>query len=222
MKKNYRGICLIGAGRAGMIHARNFQRSVPGFRIVSVADPMEEAAASACRELEIEKYYLDYKQALEDEETDAVVIVSPTKYHCEIAVCAAKHRKDILLEKPMAMNARECVQIMEAVKDSGVKLQIGFMRRFDESFQAAKKAVEAGEIGSVVLVKSLTRGPSTPRPWMYDIKKAMVLWRKSTATILIPCVGFLGASLSMCTRSPEIIVAMKPKRNFLTFMTTWC
>lgn len=54
MKKNYRGICLIGAGRAGMIHARNFQRSVPGFRIVSVADPMEEAAASACRELEIE------------------------------------------------------------------------------------------------------------------------------------------------------------------------
>ena len=137
MKKNYRGICLIGAGRAGMIHARNFQRSVPGFRIVSVADPVEEAAASACRELEIEKYYLDYKQALEDEETDAVVIVSPTKYHCEIAVCAAKHRKDILLEKPMAMNARECVQIMEAVKDSGVKLQIGFMRRFDESFQAA-------------------------------------------------------------------------------------
>ena len=84
-----------------MIHARNFQRSVPGFRIVSVADPVEEAAASACRELEIEKYYLDYKQALEDEETDAVVIVSPTKYHCEIAVCAAKHRKDILLEKPM-------------------------------------------------------------------------------------------------------------------------
>lgn len=77
MKKNYRGICLIGAGRAGMIHARNFQRSVPGFRIVSVADPVEEAAASACRELEIEKYYLDYKQALEDEETDAVVIVSP-------------------------------------------------------------------------------------------------------------------------------------------------
>ena len=56
MKKNYRGICLIGAGRAGMIHARNFQRSVPGFRIVSVADPVEEAAASACRELEIEKY----------------------------------------------------------------------------------------------------------------------------------------------------------------------
>ena len=46
------------------------------------------------------------------------------------------------------------------------------MRRFDESFQAAKKAVEAGEIGSVVLVKSLTRGPSTPRPWMYDIKKS--------------------------------------------------
>ena len=45
MKKNYRGICLIGAGRAGMIHARNFQRSVPGFRIVSVADPVEEARA---------------------------------------------------------------------------------------------------------------------------------------------------------------------------------
>ena len=219
MKKNYRGICLIGAGRAGMIHARNFQRSVPGFRIVSVADPVEEAAASACRELEIEKYYLDYKQALEDEETDAVVIVSPTKYHCEIAVCAAKHRKDILLEKPMAMNARECVQIMEAVKDSGVKLQIGFMRRFDESFQAAKKAVEAGEIGSVVLVKSLTRGPSTPRPWMYDIKKSNGPLAEVNSHDIDSLRWFSGSEFE---HVPEIIVAMKPKRNFLTFMTTWC
>src|SRR5208337_1433877 len=60
-----------------------------------------------------------------------------------------------------------------AACDAGkVKLQIGFMRRYDDSFRAAKERVEAGEIGDVVLVKSLTHGPSVPQDWMYDIGKS--------------------------------------------------
>jgi myo-inositol 2-dehydrogenase/D-chiro-inositol 1-dehydrogenase/scyllo-inositol 2-dehydrogenase (NAD+) len=53
-----------------------------------------------------------------------------------------------------------------------VKLQLAFMRRYDESFRAAKERVDAGEIGDVVLVKSLTHGPSVPQEWMYDIAKS--------------------------------------------------
>jgi myo-inositol 2-dehydrogenase/D-chiro-inositol 1-dehydrogenase/scyllo-inositol 2-dehydrogenase (NAD+) len=88
------------------------------------------------------------------------------------AKAAAQAGKHILCEKPMAMNAAECDRMLAAVERAGVKLQIGFMRRFDAGFVAAKERVDAGEIGRVVQVKSLTHGPTTPKPWMYDIRKS--------------------------------------------------
>src|SRR5690554_4570406 len=90
MKKNNIGICLIGAGRAGMIHAVNFNTKVDNAKIVAVCDPIEEAAKSAAEELEIDTYYLDYEEALKDDNVDAVIIASPTKYHCDTAVAAAR------------------------------------------------------------------------------------------------------------------------------------
>ena len=158
---------------------------------------------------------------MEDEEIDAVIIVSPTKYHCEIAVCAANHRKDILLEKPMAMNAQECIQIMDAVKENGVKLQIGFMRRFDASFRPRREAVEAGDIGQVVLVKSLTRGPSTPRPWMYDIKKQRPLSGSQQPRHPIPSAGFPAVNSIMYTRWPATTAVTTRRRNSPIFTTMW-
>jgi predicted dehydrogenase len=70
------------------------------------------------------------------------------------------------------MNARECDVMLAAVERAKVKLQIGFMRRFDRSFLLAKQQIEAGEIGRLVLIKSLTYGPTSPKPWMYDIRKS--------------------------------------------------
>ena len=166
------GICLIGAGRAGMIHAMNFKLRVPYAKIIAVVDPVEEAAKLACHELEIDKYYLRYADALDDNEIDAVIIATPTKYHREIAIAAAMAGKHILCEKPMAMDEFECEDMIRAAEANNVKLQIGFMRRYDESFMEAKAMIDSGEIGDVVLVKSHTRGPSIPQPWMYDISKS--------------------------------------------------
>lgn len=167
-------ICLglIGAGRAGMIHAKNFQASVSGACLTAVADTCQENMETAVRELGLEKGYTDYRELLEDRDIDGVVIVTPTKYHCEIAVAAAEKGKHILCEKPMAMTVEECEIMEEAARKNGVKLQVAFMRRFDRAFVEAKKVVEAGEIGDVVMVRSNTRGPSIPKPWMYDIKKS--------------------------------------------------
>ncbi len=165
-------IALIGAGRAGMIHARNFRMSVPNAVITAVCDPVGDAAKIAAAELEIDKAYTDYKDVMADETIDAIIIATPTKYHCEIAVAAAEAKKHILCEKPMAMTVEECNIMAEAAKKNGVKLQIAFMRRFDTSFVEAKKMVDAGEIGDVVMVRSNTRGPSIPKPWMYDISKS--------------------------------------------------
>ena len=163
-------VCLIGSGRAGMIHARNMAGSVPGGEIYAACDPDVKADKAAAEELGIDTYYQDYKEAIGDESIDAVIIACPTKYHREIAVAAANAGKHIFCEKPMAMNEEECDEMIKAAKSNNVKLQIGFMRRFDDSFREAKKMIEEGEIGDVVLVKSHTRGPSKPREWMYDIE----------------------------------------------------
>ena len=170
--KDVINVCVIGSGRAGMIHARNFARSVSGARLYAMVDPVEDAARAACRELGIEKHFLDYRDALKDDFVDAVVVVTPTVFHKDIVVAASAAGKHILCEKPMAMTEDECAAMIEAADTGGVKLQLAFMRRFDESFMHAKERIDAGEIGDVVLVKSLTHGPSIPKPWMYDISKS--------------------------------------------------
>jgi myo-inositol 2-dehydrogenase/D-chiro-inositol 1-dehydrogenase/scyllo-inositol 2-dehydrogenase (NAD+) len=167
------GICVIGSGRAGMIHARSFATGrVPHAALVAIAEPVDDARSAASRELELDRTYTHYQDALADPRVDAVVVATPSELHCAIVVAAAQAGKHILCEKPMAMNAAECDQMLAAVERAGVKLQIGFMRRFDASFVAAQQRIAAGEIGRVVQVKSLTHGPTTPKPWMYDIRQS--------------------------------------------------
>lgn len=166
------GVCLIGCGRAGMIHARDFKNRVDGAYMAAVADISEEAAKNAAEELGAAHFYTDYRQALKDEAVNAVVVVSPTDLHKQIVIDAANAEKHIFCEKPMGMNTGECDEMIAAAEKNGIKLQIGFMRRFDEGFAAAKQQIEDGLIGDVVLIRSNTRGPSKPRPWMYDIKKS--------------------------------------------------
>jgi len=172
MKNEKIGICVIGAGRAGMIHINNFARGIPEVRLAAVVDPVEETAAKAIKQHDVPNYYLDYRKALENHDIDAVVVVAPTVYHRDIVVAAAEAGKHILCEKPMAINVSECDDMINATRRNHVKLQIGFMRRFDANFVAAKEKISKGVIGDVVLIKSLTHGPSIPQRWQYDIEKS--------------------------------------------------
>ena len=164
--------CLIGCGRAGMIHARNYKNKIENARMVAVVDSVEDAARAAAKELNIEKYYTDYKSILSDPEVDAVIVVAPTNLHKQIVLDCAAAGKHIFCEKPMAMTVEECDEMIAACEKHHVKLQVGFMRRFDVSFQEAKRLLDSGAIGDLVQLHSNTRGPSKPRPWMYDIKKS--------------------------------------------------
>ncbi|WP_343250847.1 Gfo/Idh/MocA family oxidoreductase [Diplocloster hominis] len=165
------GICLIGAGRAGMIHGRNFASRIPHAKMTAVVDFQEEQARRAAQELTC-PWFTDYREGLRQPGVDAVVIAVPTIYHHDIAVEAARMGKHILCEKPLAMNVEECRNMIREADENGVKLQVGFMRRFDEGFLRAKELIDQGTIGDVVTVRSLTRGPSTPQEWMYDIEKS--------------------------------------------------
>ena len=172
MRQSSIGIGIIGSGRAGMIHARNFARLVPGARVAAVADAVAEARGAASAELGGVPEYADFRTLLDDRGVQGVVIAAPTAMHRKIAVAAAEAGKHIFCEKPMAMNAGECDAMIAAAGKAGVVLQIGFMRRFDESFRAAHERARAGEIGDVVLVKSCTHGPTYPKPWMFDLAQS--------------------------------------------------
>ncbi len=164
------GIGLIGTGRAGMIHGKNFAFRVTGAHVAAISDPNSATRESSAAELGVSKAFGDYRELLKEKAVDAVVIVTPTQLHKEIALAAAAAGKHILCEKPMAMTPDECDAMIAAAEKAGVKLQIGFMRRFDPSFCEVKRRVESGEIGDVVMVRSLTHGPSIPQPWMYDLR----------------------------------------------------
>lgn len=165
-------ICLIGAGRAGMIHGENFASSVAGARIAAVAEPNKELRHNAAASLGLDvatQTAADYRELLDRDTIDALVISTPTVFHREIAVAAAHAGKHVFCEKPMALTCGECDEMIEACEAAGVKLQIGFMRRFDAGFKEAYSRLQEGEIGDLVHVRSLTHGPSIPQPWMYDI-----------------------------------------------------
>ena len=165
-------VCLIGCGRAGMIHARNFSKNVKGARLIALCDPFEKSLLAAAEELPVSYTYTDYKEAMKNPEIDAVVVVTPTNLHKDITVAAAAAGKHVFCEKPMADTKEECDIMIKACRDAGVKLQIGFMRRFDKSFMRAKEMCETGAIGDVTMVKSNTYGPSEPQEWMYDVRKS--------------------------------------------------
>jgi myo-inositol 2-dehydrogenase/D-chiro-inositol 1-dehydrogenase/scyllo-inositol 2-dehydrogenase (NAD+) len=166
------GIVIVGVGRAGMIHARNFARLVPGATLKGWSDSNPEARAKAKAEFGELRNDSDYRGLLEDDSVQGVVITAPTWMHCEIAIAAAERGKHIFCEKPMAMNSAECDSMIAAAERAGVVLQIGFMRRFDQNFKTAYDRVRAGEIGEVVLVKSCTHGPTYPKPWMFDLRQS--------------------------------------------------
>ncbi|MBB5183792.1 Gfo/Idh/MocA family oxidoreductase [Catenisphaera adipataccumulans] len=164
--------CLIGTGRAGMIHARNYNGRIRGAKLLAMCDANPEALTAASEEVNAEYLYSDYKDAIKNEQIDAVIIVAPTKFHKEIAIAAANAHKHVFCEKPLAKNEEEAQEIIDACAKNNVKLQVGFMRRFDASFQEAKSIVDSGAIGEVTLIKSLTHGPSEPKKWMFDIRNS--------------------------------------------------
>jgi myo-inositol 2-dehydrogenase/D-chiro-inositol 1-dehydrogenase/scyllo-inositol 2-dehydrogenase (NAD+) len=164
--------CLIGAGRAGLVHAGNLRSRIRDAELAALCDTDEGTLAEVGRQLDVDALVTDYRDVVRREDIDAVVIVTPTFLHCRIACAAAESGKHIFLEKPMAITVDECRRINAAVKKAGVKLQIGFMRRFDERFVEAKRILDSGEMGRVLIIKSTGRGPGGPGPWLYNLERS--------------------------------------------------
>jgi myo-inositol 2-dehydrogenase/D-chiro-inositol 1-dehydrogenase len=152
---------LIGAGRIGRVHAENLVYRIPEADLVAVADIFVEASERLAAELGVTAYQ-DHRRILEDERVDAVLICSSTNTHAQFIEDAAGAGKQIFCEKPIALDLGKIDRALAAVEQAGVKLQIGFNRRFDPSFRRVHEIVAAGEIGEPHILRITSRDPAPP------------------------------------------------------------
>lgn len=156
-------IGIIGAGRIGKVHTESIMRYVAGATVKSVADPyMTEETAAWAKSMGVEKVGEDYREILADPEIDAVLICSSTDTHSPISLEAIAAGKHIFCEKPVDHDLGKIKAVMEALEGSDVKYQVGFNRRFDHNFAAAREAVASGKIGDLAVLKITSRDPGAP------------------------------------------------------------
>jgi scyllo-inositol 2-dehydrogenase (NAD+) len=164
-------LAVVGAGRAGLVHAHNAAGAIPGAVLACIVDSDADVGGRAAAELGVPTYR-DLDEALNVGDFEGVVITAPTFAHAELAVTAASASRHVFCEKPMALTLEECDAMTAAAEAAGVVLQIGFVRRFQLEFVEAKRKIEAGEIGEPMVVKSLTRGPGLPPAWAHDLRRS--------------------------------------------------
>jgi len=151
---------LIGCGRIGRLHARNLVHRVSGAQLLAVSDVNPQAARELALELGVD-YTLDYRDLL-TKELDGVLVCTSTDTHRQVVIDACEAGKNIFCEKPLARTLEEVEEMLAAVKRAGVKLQVGFNRRFDPNFSQAKKEISSGTIGRPLLLKITSRDPDFP------------------------------------------------------------
>ena len=153
---------VIGLGRLGRVYARDLSGRIPETRLVAVADPIGNLAKEIAEEFDVPKSYTDPLAMIDDKNVEAIVIVTPTHIHREQVIAAAKSKKPTFCEKPPALSLAEVAEMKAAIESSGVFFQMGFMRRFDAGYAAAKKAIEGGRIGMPLVFKATSRDPFRP------------------------------------------------------------
>jgi inositol 2-dehydrogenase len=153
---------LIGVGRMGANLARHLAYTVDSANLVAIADPNQQQLSEMRPLFESVDTYSDYNKLLDRSDLDAVVIATPTNTHVEVVKAAAQAGKHIFTEKPLALTLERCDEAIAAVEANGVKLHVGFMRRFDPAYVAAKRKIDAGAIGNPVLFKSIGRDSWRP------------------------------------------------------------
>lgn len=155
-------IGLVGVGRMGIAYARYLATRVPGATLHAVADVRPEAAEAARAQFGAAKAYPDFNDLVADPAVDAVVVMTPTKLHKDVVIAAARARKPIFCEKPLSLSLADAEAMRAAVKSAGVFFQLGFMRRFDAGYAAAKRKIDGGAIGKLCVFKSTSKDKERP------------------------------------------------------------
>lgn len=155
-------VALIGCGRIGQLHARTLIALRDICELVNIADFYPETAEQTASSFGVPQWTADAEGAIADPSIDAVIIASSTDTHAAFIELAARYGKDIFTEKPIALDLEATERALAAADLAGVRLQVGFQRRFDPGYAAAKEAIERGELGSIEMIHDVMRDPAPP------------------------------------------------------------
>jgi myo-inositol 2-dehydrogenase/D-chiro-inositol 1-dehydrogenase len=155
-------VAIIGAGRMGRVRAETIAFRLPSTVLVAISDCNVAAAIDVAGEYGIPRVAEQGEEIVNDPSIDAVLISSPTDTHVDLIIGAARAGKHIFCEKPIDRSLARIDSALAAVESAGVKMQIGFNRRFDANFARVRNAVVRGEIGTPYLLHIVSRDPSPP------------------------------------------------------------
>ncbi len=160
-------VAIFGAGRIARVHAEALVRYQPSVRIKYIIDPYLSAEAEQwAKSIGVEHTGKDADVVFQDAEVDCLFICSPTPTHCEYIMRACETGKNIYCEKPLDSDIQKIYKAIDAIKESGVKFLMGFMRRFDVNQQKLQATVVSGAVGDPQIIKLCSRDPALP-PYEY-------------------------------------------------------
>lgn len=166
-------IGIIGAGRIGQVHADNITFRLRNANLVGVSSGSRKLAERCSLAHGCEPYY-DYNELIDNPSVDAVCICSASNQHTSQIIAAARAGKHIFCEKPIDTSLEVIDDALVEVKKAGVKLQVGFNRRFDQNYSRVRQAITNGEIGVPHILHITSRDPSPP-PLEY-VKNSGGIW----------------------------------------------
>ena len=154
-------VAVAGLDRIGRIHLTNLCQNLPELEVVAVMDIFDESKSIADQFM-IPNFMKNFDDLLAVQGLDAVIICSPTDTHADYVIKAAKAGKQIFCEKPLDLSPERVHEVLEVVNETGVKLMLGFNRRFDPNFLKIKNMVDSGQVGDPQILKITSRDPGPP------------------------------------------------------------
>ena len=153
--KNFINFGLVGCGRISPKHLSAI-KTLPNTNLIAVCDIKEERAREAAKEYNC-KYYTNYDEMLKDKDIDMISICTPSGLHPEMVIKAANTGKHVLTEKPMALNLKDAEEMINVCKEKNVKLFVVKQNRYNPPVIEAKKALDSGRFGDLILLNITVR-----------------------------------------------------------------
>ena len=153
---------VLGVGRIGKIHIENLVNRIPEAEVVAISDVAAAELGAVAARFGVAQTFTDYRKILELSEVDAVAICSPTNLHYQMIVDAAASGKQIFCEKPIDLSLEKVQAANEEVARRGVRMMVGFNRRYDPNFLKVRETITNGLLGEPQLLRITSRDPGPP------------------------------------------------------------
>lgn len=165
-------VAIIGAGSISHLHTNSYKK-LDNVEVYAVCDINKDRAEKYAKQYNIPHVFTDYNEMLKLEEIDAVSVTTWNNGHAPASIAALKAGKNVLCEKPLAMNAKEAQEMVDTAKETGKLLMVGFVRRFGENAKMLKESVENGELGNIYYAKTgCIRRWGNPGGWFSDKERS--------------------------------------------------